>query len=271
MPPMKAMLAALAVTACSQPTSAPPSTTPAQQGVIPPPPAVPRPLAAMASATPAAAPATPASQTPLIIELASQAARAARLGGSGVVLLADPASPLNATRNLALCEALFEGADKAPPAPASGDPAQTRPIYWLTHEPTPGDAGTDRCPARLDAYDYQRALTLKRKLGLNADGPLLIVERADHNAHERIAAVIDLSRVRAGDIAPTTHYFRDAFAQAPDAWDAQRFAPAAISLNMAQYFGHTQTPLLPPRLVRAARNVGCPLTDLRDGCTSSAP
>lgn len=263
-------LLALLVVACSEPAPPlpPPGPDPigapsapfAMKGA-----AAPATTAATAAAAPAtAAPATGAEPAPtIVIELLATAPRAPVLGGSGIVLLADPASALGAARNHALCRALFQSAAAVTPAQEG---LVLRPIYWPARSFSIATEGVDRCAARLEAYDWTRAQRIKRKLGLTGEGPYLVVERNDASATERVAAFIDLSRTRAEDAPDVARYFRDSVLQASDVWDARRYAPDAARANIAQFFGRDVSYGRPPRMISAARQVGCPLADVTDRC-----
>ncbi len=260
-------LAALIACACTEqaPTPPPPGpepigaqlTAPFAKGGAP----------ASAVATVAAATAAPATGVEpaqsIVLELITGAPRAAVLGGSGIVLLADPASPLGAARNHALCRALFQSAAAVTPAQEG---LVLRPIYWLARSASVAAEGVDRCAARLEAYDWTRAQRIKRKLGLLGDGPYLVVERNDASQTERVAAFIDLSRTRAEDAPDVARYFRDSVLQASDVWDPRRYAPEAARANVTQFFGREVSYGAPPRMIFAARQVGCALADLTDRC-----
>lgn len=212
-------------------------------------------------ATPAPAP-IPAASTDriaVIIELLPSEARAPHEGGSGAILLADPASPLAQAKNMALCRAALA-------RDSTLDPAAARPVYWLTRQTVTALPNEDPCPARLEAYDYPRALALKRKLGLG-DGPYLIAERADRGP-ERTAIVVDLTRVRAEHMAQALRFFRDDLAQGAAVWDPRAFAPAVTAERATRFFGEAPGFAAPVRLVRAQRNVGCAVEDLLDQCAS---
>lgn len=223
------------------------------------------PATATATAATAAAPATSAAEPAqtIVLELVTGAPRAPVLGGAGIVLLADPASPLGAARNHALCRALFQSAAAVTPAQEG---LVLRPIYWPARTASVATEGVDRCAARLEAYDWTRAQRIKRKLGLMGDGPYLVVERNDASRTERVAAFIDLSRTRAEDAPDVARYFRDSVLQASDVWDARRYAPEAARANIMQFFGREVSYGAPPRMIFAARQTGCALADLTDAC-----
>lgn len=241
---------ALALTACGQQAS-PPTAEVAHV-------AAPAPVRGIATGVVPIEPAA-AEQLGLVIELLPQEPRAPHENGSAVILLADPAAGMSGDKNLALCHAAFA---------AEATRVETaRPLYWLARHTTAALPSEDPCPMRLEAYDYGRALRIKRKLGLAADGPFLIAERADRSAEERIAAVIDLSHVRAADSAAALTFFRQTFAQGPETWDARTFARGVMTERLARFAGEDAAPLaLTPRLVQSRRNIGCPLNDLLDQC-----
>jgi len=263
-----ALLACCAVIACSEPAPPPPPPGPDPIGAQLTAPFAKGGAAATASATAATAAAVaPATgvepEQNIVVELVTNAPRAPVLGGSGVVLLADPASALGAARNHALCRALFQSAAAVTPAQEG---LVLRPIYWPARSASIAAEGVDRCVARLEAYDWARAQRIKRKLGLTGIGPYLVVERNDASATERVAAFIDLSRTRADDAPDMARYFRDSVLQASDVWDTRRYAPDAARTNITQFFGREVSYGHPPRMIFAARQVGCPLADLSDRC-----
>lgn len=213
--------------------------------------------------------------TPVLVEVLPTEARAPRQGGSAVVLLANPGAALNEEKNLALCQALFRALDQATTREVAvgsrrtteGETQLLRPLYWLTRSVMQERAGADRCPTRLDSYDYQRADTIRRKLALSGSGPYLVVERHDNFTNERTAAVIDLSRARASEIPAIVAYFRTGFMQAGDVWDAQRFQREQTSPNLIAGVNNALARGIVPRLIRTTRQVGCAFTDLLDGCS----
>jgi hypothetical protein len=214
--------------------------------------------------------------TPVLVELLPTEPRTPRQNGSAAVLLADPASTVGANKNLILCQNLFRSFDQATTREvqvgvrpgAEGELELLRPIYWLTRAATPGQPGADRCPQRLDQFDYPRAGHIARKLGLGGAGPYLVIERHDLFETERVAAVIDLSRTAPDQIANAVHYFRDGFMQAGDVWNPQRFNQARARNDLIAFLGQDNGNFnFLPRLVRATRQVGCPLTNLLDICS----
>lgn len=202
-----------------------------------------------------------------LTQLLPSEARAPRNGGSAAVLLASPDSSVGAAKNLALCRALYARFDGQRNA---RDRANTpRTLYWFIRELSPPltDAGAEPCLERLAAYDYGRAERIGAKLGLLGAGPYLIAERHDLFEDERVAAVIDLARTPPDQIDAAVRYFRDRMLWADDVWTPPLYVAEDARADMASFLDTTQTDLpFAPRLVRAARDAGCPLTDLRDLC-----
>lgn len=206
-----------------------------------------------------------------LAELLPNEARAPRNGGSAAVIAADPASAIGSAKNLALCRALFATADEGGATRARSTGA--RPIYWLTREApaveiaAAASENAEPCAARVQAYDYPRGERLARKLGLMNAGPYLVAERHDLFERERVAAVIDLSRTPPERIGEAVRYFRDRMLREEDPWAAPRFAAADARADMAAFLMSNESDIpFTPRLVRAAREAGCPLTDLVDVC-----
>ena len=221
-----------------------------------------------AAAQAANAPAAGLVVSSALTEVLPSQPRTPRHGGSAVLLLADPASPVGAVKNLALCQALFESIDTPGAAPAG---EAKRPIYWLTRSPADfSDANTARCVARLLAYDYPRAERLTRKLGLSGAGPFLAAERHDLFDHSRIAAVIDLAHTPPAQIPAAMRYFRDQLLPADTLWAPESFAAETTRASISAFLDDPQSDLpFAPRLVRAARSGDCPPTDLTDTCATA--
>ena len=215
--------------------------------------------------------------TPVLVELLPSEARAPRQGGSAVALLAAPGTRAPDEKNLALCRALFLAFDRATTEEVDvgsrrtteGETQLLRPLYWITRQELPVSAAADRCPQRLETYDFPRAASIKRKLGLVGEGPFLVVERADQSEGERVAAVVDLSRARPADIPDISRYFRDGLMQSRDVWDARRYRPEPARQGMFSALGRTIQTSVVPRLVRTTVQVGCAFTDLLDQCRTS--
>jgi len=215
--------------------------------------------------------------TPVLVELLATEARLPRQGGSAVVLLAHTGHPADGIRNMALCQELFLTFDRASAGEVgvgvrSGPEGETqllRPLYWLTREGTGARTGADRCAQRLETFDFPRADSIRRKFGLSAAGPYLLVERQDMNSAERVAAVVDLSRARAQDVPQIVGYFRDSFMQSTDVWDRNRFQTSRAREDMGRTLGPNFAVSLLPRLVRTTRQVGCAFTNLLDRCDTT--
>jgi len=215
--------------------------------------------------------------TPVLVELLGDEARQPRQGGSAVVLLAWTGTPMDGRRNAALCRELFLSFDQATTDEVAvgvrrGQEDETqllRPLYWPTRAAQGPQAGADRCPQRLEAYDFPRAERIRRKFGLSGAGPYLVVERADMSSTERVAAVIDLSRSRPDQVAGVVRYFRDSFMQSGDVWDRGRFDSARSRRDMGQALGVEVAASILPRLVRTTRQMGCAFTSLIDACESA--
>ena len=195
-----------------------------------------------------------------LIELLPDAPRAARGGGSAFVLLADPASPVGANKNLALCQALFRNTEA---------PANARPLYWLTR--SVADAALlndDQCTARLQSYDYARAERLAGKFGLMGQGPFLIAERHDMLDQVRTATLVDLGRTPPNQIAAALRYFRTELLPSQTLWAPESYDAEAARARISIYLDDPQQTDLPfaPRLLRATRRSSCLLTDLTDRC-----
>lgn len=236
--------------------------------------------AALAAAQEAAAghdepgetPAPPAPFGPRIVtleltELLPSEARAPRNGGSAAVLLAAPDSAVGVAKNLALCRALYARFDGERNARDRAN--APRPIYWLIRELRMAEADVDAepCIARLAQYDHARAERIAAKLGLRGAGPYLVIERHDLFEDQRVAGIIDLARTPPDQIDAALRYFRDRLLWADDVWAPALYAAADARADMADFLQTTQTDLpFVPRLVRAERDSGCPLTDLRDLC-----
>lgn len=205
--------------------------------------------------------------TPALAEILPNERRSPRNGGSAVLVLADPASPVGAAKNLALCRAVFETADAANAGPA---PDAARPIYWLALVAADfSDASAERCVSRLAAYDYPRAERVQRKLGLSGAGPFLIAERHDLLEASRIAAVIDLARTPPEQVGAAVRYFRDRLLPADTLWAPESFAAETTRPAIAAFLAEGQTDLpFTPRLVRSTRRSACALSDLTDSCAA---
>jgi hypothetical protein len=160
---------------------------------------------------------------PVLVQIGKGTARANQNGGHAVVLLSS--SPQTNARNLALCEALLNNFDDAPLSDilvgvrreADGTISALRAIYWPVDD-TRAVAG-DRCPQRLQRYDYTRAQTIRDKHRLPGPGPYLLVSRGD----EQQAAAINLAGMAPADIEKATLYFRDAFSQKGNIWNPQGY------------------------------------------------
>jgi hypothetical protein len=215
--------------------------------------------------------------TPVLVELLGDEARQPRQGGSAVVLLAWTGSSIDGRRNLALCRELFLRFDQATTGEVGvgvrrgpeGETQLLRPLYWPTRAALGPTTGADRCPQRLEQYDFPRAERIRRKFGLSGTGPYLVVERADMTSTERVAAVIDLSRAPPAQIPGIVAYFRDGFMQSGDVWDRNRFNAERTREDMRRSLGAEVASTLLPRLIVTTRNVGCALTSLIDACDAS--
>jgi hypothetical protein len=218
--------------------------------------------------------------TPALAELLPTEERTPRNGGSAVILLADPGRNSTTVRNLILCRALFRTFDQATSAEVrrgariggEGEVQLLRPIYWLTRNAVSAQPGADRCPARLQSYDYPRRDRIARKLNLRGAGPYLAIEQYSPSQTERVAAIIDLSHTPNGQIGNAVTYFRDGFMQAGDVWRPDRYAPARARGLIAEYFGAhgggSASGFL-PQLLHVAGAVACPLTNLLDVCSDT--
>ncbi len=220
--------------------------------------------------------------SPVLVELLPDQERAPRQGGSAAPLLANPLTSVGANKNTLLCEALFQLFDQASFAEAQrgvrrdieGGLELLRPIYWLTRAPLGAAAGAqpgpEACAQRIGTFDYPRAGRVQRKLGLMGAGPYLVVERHDPLENERVAAVIDLSLTPPSQIGAAVAYFRDGFMQAGDVWAPQRFVAQRARSDVIAFMEQSEAPRFAfvPQLLRATRAAGCPLTNLRDICTT---
>jgi hypothetical protein len=212
--------------------------------------------------------------TPVLVELLSTEERAPRQGGSGVVLLATPGTTAGDAKNAALCRALFLAFDQATTREvdvgsrrtAEGEVQLLRPLYWPTRSVMNVEPGADRCPQRIDTYDFPRAERIRRKLGLMSPGPFLVVERHDLNEGERVAAIIDLSRAPPSEIPGIVRYFREGMMQSRDVWDRSRFTPERAREDMTASLGRDVARGLLPRIISTTRDVGCAFTNLLDAC-----
>ncbi len=266
----------LMLAACgAPPRSAAPVEEPAAEAPAPPPPAADAPSEQAPEDEESATRDEPRDRVivPALVELLPSQPRLARQGGASAVLLADPALPRSAGKNLVLCEHLFRGFEQATGREiavgarigAEGEIERLRPIYWLTRRVSEGRPGAEACPTRLETYDYPRSGRIARKLGLANPGPYLVIERDDPFETERVAAVIDLSRTPQTQIGAAVVYFRDGFMQASDAWAPQTFAPTRARDDIIAFAGPGTYNFL-PQLLRATRQAGCPLTNLLDLC-----
>lgn len=160
---------------------------------------------------------------PVLVQIGKRTARANQNGGHAVVLFTN--SPQTAARNRALCESLLNNFDDAPLSDilvgvrreADGTISALRAIYWPVDDSRP--VVGDRCPQRLQRYDYTRAQTIRDKHRLTGPGPYLLVSRGD----EQQAAAINLAGMSEADIEKATLYFRDGFSQKGDIWNPQRY------------------------------------------------
>ncbi len=211
--------------------------------------------------------------TPVIVELAPDQARAARQGGSAVVLLAAPTSNAAQRVNSALCASLFRAFDQAEHREIGpgvrvrdGEVQLLRPVYWLTRAPMDGLPGAAACPQRLETYDFARSDRIRRKFNLTSVGPYLLVERVEPHERERVAAIVDLSRARPQDVDRLVRYFRDGLLQRGDVWSPDQYAPARVRGDLVAFGGGPLSDDALPRLIRVTQQIGCPLANLLDIC-----
>lgn len=200
-------------------TTTPPRTG-ATRGVTAPPKAAARP------ARPGVVRSGPTPQVnikPVLVQIGKRTPRSNHNGGHAVVLFTNTAG--TSARNLALCEALLSHFDDAPLADVlvgvrrepDGTISALRAIFWPVDD-TRAVAG-DRCPQRLQRYDYVRAQTIRDKHRLTGGGPYLLVTEGN----EQQAAAINLTGMSPTDIDKAAIYFRDGFSQKGDIWAPQNF------------------------------------------------
>jgi hypothetical protein len=209
--------------------------------------------------------------TPVIVAIDRTQARNPQNGGSAVLLFTQTADA--ASRNLATCRETWTLMDTATVGEVrvgvrksdDGGLEALRPLYWLTRDMSAPGAS---CEARLTAYDFPRAETIRRKYGLTTQGPHFVVARADETA----AASIDLTGRSPAEIKQLVRYFRDGFAFERDIWDPARTAPERKRATLTAFFG----PDFQESFVAAlgfvsspAARAGCRLGDLNDlACAS---
>ncbi|MBI1251175.1 MAG: hypothetical protein GC189_06870 [Alphaproteobacteria bacterium] len=207
--------------------------------------------------------------TPVLVEIRPTEARTPRQGGSAVVILGPDTF---GEQNAAVCVELYRRFDEARRSEVlvgarrgeNGETELLRPIYWplsVRSGPEP-----QMCLERIQGYDFARATALKRKFGLTAAGPFLVVERFEPSRGETLAAVIDMTRLRADDIAAAVQYFSEGFSQRNDIWDPQIYEPARQRQDIASFFG-VDRPAFHARLLQVTQHVGCPLANLLDVCS----
>jgi len=127
---------------------------------------------------------------------------------------------------------------------ADGSISALRPIYWPVNERV--QVSGSACSQRLLRYDYDRARTIRDKLGVTGVGPYLVVTRSD----ERQAAIINLSGMSASEIEATAKYFSEGFSQRGEVWNPQQFTPQERERSLIAVFGRDF-----PRVVLAAIRV----------------
>lgn len=192
----------------------------------------------------------------VMTELLPTDQRRAQNGGAAMVLLT--ATPAQASRNLALCQALFTQLDGATTGEidvgvrkVDGVVQILRPVYWFARgNRQPKDAGPTVCETRLQNYHFARARAVMASVGLSGDGPFLAVVRTD----DRAAGVIDLSTLSSADIGHMVRYFRESYSKRDRIWAPENNTPQAMRNDMIRILGNLGAQISAiPRVVTRAR------------------